>query len=71
MRSMPSIDVSICVACGSKMTHVLRHAYRRCDGCVVSDTPPSLVLAREVKAAKLRGTHSLGDYDPSGCAAAG
>jgi hypothetical protein len=68
MRSIPSVP--ICIACGTEMTHLLRHSYRRCDGCVASARPHSLALARGVRQARLRGVRVLGDHDPAGCAAA-
>jgi hypothetical protein len=70
MLSTLSLEIPICVACGSEMTHVLRHGYRRCDECVANGAPHLLALARGVKAAKIRALGSFDDYDPAGCAAA-
>jgi len=70
MRSTPSFDVPICVACGRQMTHMLRQSFRRCDGCIARDTPHSLIRARGVRAASFRVAPVPGRYDPGGCAAA-
>jgi hypothetical protein len=70
MRSISNLEIPVCVACGSEMSHVLRHGYRRCDDCVAAGRPHSLVLARGARAARLRAAVVLGDYDPAGCAAA-
>jgi hypothetical protein len=67
---MGSFVVSLCSACGSRITFQSSARYARCDNCVDANRPHSLSLARHVRMRGRSRPHELDDYDPAGSAIA-